>query len=39
MVNALISIAGFGIAAVLSRGAMASAARALADRGRAAGLR
>ena len=39
MVNALISITGFGIAAVLSRGAMASAAKALAERGRAAGLR
>jgi hypothetical protein len=39
MVNALIIITGFGIAAVLSRGAMASAARALANRGRSAGLR
>jgi hypothetical protein len=39
MVNAVISITGFGIAGVLSRGAMASAARALANRGRAAGLR
>jgi hypothetical protein len=39
MINAIIIITGFGFAAVLSRGAMASAARALAVRGRAAGLR
>jgi hypothetical protein len=39
MVNALISITGFGIAALLSRGAMATAAKALAERGRSAGLR
>ena len=39
MVNAIISITGFGVAAVLSRGAMATAARALAERGRTAGLR
>jgi hypothetical protein len=39
MVNAIISITGFGLAAAFSRGAMASAARALANRGRAAGLR
>jgi hypothetical protein len=38
MINALISIGGFGIAAALSRGAMASAAQALSRRGRAAGL-
>ena len=39
MTNALITIAGFGFAAVLSRGAMATAARALVQRGRSAGLR
>jgi len=39
MVNAIISITGFGVAAILSRGAMATAARALAERGRTAGLR
>jgi hypothetical protein len=39
MTNALITIAGFGLAAVFSRGAMASAAKALAGRGRSAGLR
>jgi hypothetical protein len=39
VINVIISIAGFGLAAALSRGAMASAARALAARGRSAGLR
>ena len=39
MITTLITLAGFGTAAALSRGAMASAARALAERGRAAGLR
>jgi hypothetical protein len=38
MINALIAFGGFGFAALLSRGAMASAAKALATRGRSAGL-
>jgi len=38
MINLIISIAGFGLAAVFSRGAAASAARFLSARGRSAGL-
>jgi hypothetical protein len=37
VINVIISIAGFGLAAVFSRGAAASAARMLAARGRSAG--
>jgi hypothetical protein len=37
MVNAIITVAGFGIAAVLSRGGASAAARMLRARGRSLG--